>query len=78
MELHYRIVLPSAQVGFEGTYGHVLSHRLHLSTFGVVLAIFEKRSIGFRIISHYLALFALSAKCQFSTSEGHKTSINDY
>ena len=27
---------------------------------------------------HHFTLFALSAKCRFSTSKGHKTSINDW
>ena len=42
MELHYKTVIPSAQVGFEGTYGHVLVHKLLLYGFEVVLVIFEK------------------------------------
>ena len=29
-------------------------------------------------ISHYFALFTLSAKCQFSTLEGHKASSHNY
>ena len=41
-ELHYKIVIPSAQVEFEGTYGHVLVYRWHLYVFEVVLVIFEK------------------------------------
>ena len=42
MELHYKTVIPSAQVGFEVTYGHGLIHRLNLYVFGVVLDIFDK------------------------------------
>ena len=42
MELHYKIVILSAQVGVEGTYGHVLVHGWYLYVFEVVLLIFEK------------------------------------
>ena len=42
MELHYRTVIPSSQVGFEGTYGYVLVHEFLLYGFEVVLVFFEK------------------------------------
>ena len=48
-ELHNRIVIPSAQVEFEGTYGHVLVHRQHLYVFEVVLVIFEKGQQDFAL-----------------------------
>ena len=52
------MVIPSAQVGFEGTYSHILFYKLLLYGFEVVLVILRKVDM----ISHYLALFALSAK----------------
>ena len=66
MELHYRTVIPSAQVGFQGSYGHGLIYKLLLSGFEV-LVIFEKGWYH----------FPLSAKCQFY-SEGRKIFINDW
>ena len=36
------MVIPSDQVRFQGSYGHVLVHKFLLSGFKVVLAIFEK------------------------------------
>ena len=38
----HKTVIPSAQVRFEGTYGHVLIHKLLSYGFEVVLVIFEK------------------------------------
>ena len=51
MELNYRMVIPSAKVGFEGMYGHVLVHRLHLCIFGVVFSYFFRK---INKISHFL------------------------
>ena len=42
MELHYKTVILSAQVGFKGSYGHVLVHKLISRGFEVVLVIFKK------------------------------------
>ena len=42
MELHYTTVTSSAQVEFEGTYGHVLVNKLLLYSFEVVLVIFDE------------------------------------
>ena len=41
-ELHYKTVILSAQVRFEGTYGHLLVIRLLLYGLEVVLVIFDK------------------------------------
>ena len=49
MELYYKTVILSAQVGFEGTYGHVLVHRWNLYVFEVVLVIFEKGQQNFAL-----------------------------
>ena len=42
MELLYRTVILSAQVGFEGAYGHVLGHKLIVYGLEAVLVILEK------------------------------------
>ena len=56
MELNHKMVIPSAQVGFEGTYGHVLVIKLLLYGLGVVLVVFEKGQQDFalhRTILHF-------------------------
>ena len=68
------MVTPSAQVGFEGIYGHVLVIKLLLNGLEMVLIIFEKGQQGFTL----LPTFTLSAKYQFQTSEAYKTSNNDW
>ena len=49
MELHYRTVIPSAQVVFQGPYSYVLIFKLLLSNFEVVSVIFEKGRYHFAL-----------------------------
>ena len=49
-----------------------------ISCFYLVLRWFQLFLRKVDTISQYFALFALSAKCRFQTSKGHKTSINDW
>ena len=49
MELRYKTVTPSAQVGFEGTYGHILVIKLLLYGLKVVLVIFEEGQQDFAL-----------------------------
>ena len=47
------MVILSAQVGFEGTYGQILVYKLLLYGVVLVLAVFWERPIGFRTTSHF-------------------------
>ena len=54
MELHYKMVILSAQVGFEGTYGYILVIKLLLYGLEVVLVIFEKGRQDFALFRTFL------------------------
>ena len=56
MELHNKTVIPGAQVGFEGTYGHVLVIKLLLHGLEVVLVIFEEGQQDFALCRTVLCL----------------------
>ena len=73
MELHYRVVTPSVQVGLKGTYGYrcPLVDRLLFYIIGVALAVFGKGRIVFTPIT-------LKAIYYFSNSRGGITFRSDY
>ena len=54
MELHYKMVTPSAQNRIEGTYDHLLVNKLLLYGFGVVLVFFEKGRQAFALFRTFL------------------------
>ena len=70
-ELHYRVIILSAQVGLQGTYSYVLVDSLLLYIFWVALVVFEKGCIVF-------APIALNAIYHFTTFRYYNASMSDY